>query len=72
MLEVKFYVRYGKISDYMSNIGKKPIIIPENTEIDISSNNVTVKGKKIFVFGPCVIKSDLRASLTFFGLFLSN
>ena len=45
MLEVKFYVRYGKISDYMSNIGKKPIIIPENTEIDISSNNVTVKGK---------------------------
>ena len=39
MLEVKFYVLYGKISNYMSNIGKQLISIPENTEIKISGNN---------------------------------
>ena len=45
MLEVKFYVLYGKISHYMSNIGKQLISIPENTEIKISGNNIVVKGK---------------------------
>ena len=29
----------------MSNIGKQVIIIPENTEVKISSDNVSVKGK---------------------------
>jgi len=29
----------------MSNIGKQPINIPENTEVKISANNVMVKGK---------------------------
>ena len=29
----------------MSNIGKQSISIPENTEIKISSNNISVKGK---------------------------
>ena len=29
----------------MSNIGKQPIYIPENTEVKITSNNISVKGK---------------------------
>ena len=29
----------------MSNIGKQPISIPENLEVNISSNNVSIKGK---------------------------
>ena len=45
MLEVKFYALCGKISNYMSNIGKQPINIPENTEIKISGSNIIIKGK---------------------------
>ena len=29
----------------MSNIGKQQITIPENTEVEISENSITVKGK---------------------------
>ena len=45
----------------MSNIGKQPIIIPENTEISISSNNkVSVKGK----LGELSIDYDPRIKVT--------
>ena len=29
----------------MSNIGKQPINVPENIEVNISNNNISVKGQ---------------------------
>lgn len=38
---MKLYLKFGN----MSRIGKKPIIIPEDTEVTVSEGVVTVKGK---------------------------
>jgi large subunit ribosomal protein L6 len=40
----RFYVKFGK-EILMSNIGKKPIIIPDGVNVDITENSVNVKGK---------------------------
>ena len=44
----------------MSNIGKQPIIIPENTEVSISSGSIFVKGK----LGELSINYNSRIKLT--------
>ena len=44
----------------MSNIGKQPIIIPENTEVSISSGSIFVKGK----LGELSIDYNSRIKLT--------
>ncbi len=36
-------MRFGK---YMSRIGKKPIIIPQDVEVEIQGQNVKVRGPK--------------------------
>lgn len=53
----------------MSRIGKKPIIVPENVEITITGNHVTVKGPKgeltwDFPSEITVIQSDKELTVT--------
>jgi len=43
---VNYYVKFGKRENFiMSNIGKQSISIPEGVNIEISGQNVSVKGK---------------------------
>jgi ribosomal protein L6P/L9E len=46
-LVVKFYVIFGKLEGVskMSRIGKLPITIPENVDINYTDSEITVKGK---------------------------
>ena len=45
-LEEKHYLKFGKDRKNMSRIGKKPINIPEKTEIKQEGSVITVKGSK--------------------------
>ena len=44
---MKFYVIFGKLEGVskMSRIGKLPILIPENVDVNYSESEITVKGK---------------------------
>jgi len=42
---VKFYVIFGKLKNYMSRIGKLPVEIPSEVTVNISNNDIIVKGK---------------------------
>tara|TARA_Y100000996_G_scaffold228604_1_gene179824 strand:- start:371 stop:973 length:603 start_codon:yes stop_codon:yes gene_type:complete len=46
MLVERFYVKYGKKrgENIMSNIGKQPILIPDGVNVNISGNNIAIKG----------------------------
>ena len=59
MSEVKFFAKYGKVKIIMSNIGKQPIAIPENIEVQISKESVQVKGK----LGELSINYDSRIEI---------
>lgn len=42
---VNIFVRSGNVF-YMSRIGKKPVVVPEKTEVSLSANVLSVKGPK--------------------------
>ena len=42
---VKFYVIFGNLKNYMSRIGKLPVKVPSEVKVNISNNDITVKGK---------------------------
>lgn len=43
-LEERFYVLSLRSVDYMSRIGKEPVSVPANVEVNLSSSEVSVKG----------------------------
>merc|ERR1711957_122736 len=45
VLVVKFYVIFGNLKNYMSRIGKLPVKVPSEVKVNISNNDITVKGK---------------------------
>lgn len=42
----KFFVTFGKRSEKMSRIGKRPVVLPEKVDVKIDGLNVNVKGPK--------------------------
>ena len=82
-LVVKFYLRFGNrnyLNKYMSRIAKKPIKIPEETDVSYASGFLTIKGPlgeikkslrpeiKVEVINGEVILTPIRQSLDILAL----